>query len=360
MQQPTVSRKVSQTMMQADREGAGSFLYERIYLELKAEILSGAYAEGDWFPPERALKDRFATTHLTVRNALAKLVQEGFIERHSGKGTIVIYSGDRKRATQSSLSPPRALLLVPEPDEAVSALMIRLEERLRRIQLPLSVSLHRGDPALEKSLYASAAEARILVILCPSESPGSLLDSGVELPNTILVRTGIGAAPCAQVQIDIAGGVREAVRHLIDLGHSEIALLSRYGPEGDLAREAWASELGSNGMSVDRELQATCADGVEPAWPYFPITVDAAQFGKSRDDLFEECKRRDILPRRYFYPLISSFVPYRDLPSAAPENLPVAARFGEQILCLPIFPDIAEEEIERTITVIKATYGRKI
>lgn len=100
-------------------------------------------------------------------------------------------------------------------------------------------------------------------------------------------------------------------------------------------------------------------DGVGPAWPYFPITVDAARYGRSRDDLFEEFKRHDILPRRYFYPLISQFAPYRDQPSAAPENLPVAARLAEQVLCLPIFPDIAEEEIERTITVIKATYGRK-
>ncbi|MFZ4618183.1 MAG: GntR family transcriptional regulator, partial [Rectinemataceae bacterium] len=73
-------------------EPPNQYLYEKIYGELKKEILSGTYARGDWFPPERALKDRFGTTHLTVRNALAKLVLEGYIERYSGKGTSVIYA----------------------------------------------------------------------------------------------------------------------------------------------------------------------------------------------------------------------------------------------------------------------------
>ena len=50
------------------------YLYEQIYSTLKDEILSGTYRKGDWFPPERVLKERFGTTHLTVRNALAKLL----------------------------------------------------------------------------------------------------------------------------------------------------------------------------------------------------------------------------------------------------------------------------------------------
>jgi DNA-binding GntR family transcriptional regulator len=49
----------------------------------------------------------FATTHLTVRNALAKLVQEGYIERFSGKGTLVIYSRSGLESNRPALrSPP--------------------------------------------------------------------------------------------------------------------------------------------------------------------------------------------------------------------------------------------------------------
>jgi DNA-binding LacI/PurR family transcriptional regulator/DNA-binding transcriptional regulator YhcF (GntR family) len=252
-------------MQNMDPEGPSDFLYKRIYFELKKEILSGVYAKGAWFPPERTLKERFGTTHLTVRNALSKLVQEGYIERHSGKGTIVIYSGDRVPDPRPPLRFNQVRLLIAEPDEAGSALMLSLEERLRRIQLPLHTSLHRGSPALERSLFEGAVESGALVILRPVDSPDSLLNSGIAVPNTILVRTGRGAAPCVQFQIDLAEGAREAVRHLIDLGHREIALLSQPGSESDALREGFESEERAEGVEVDPELQTTCPGSVNSA-----------------------------------------------------------------------------------------------
>ena len=58
--------------------------------------------------------------------------------------------------------------------------------------------------------------------------------------------------------------------------------------------------------------------------------------------------------RRYFYPLISTFSPYRDLPSAAPENLPVATKMANEVICLPIYHDMSDENIERVIGVCTA------
>jgi len=42
----------------------------------------------------------------------------------------------------------------------------------------------------------------------------------------------------------------------------------------------------------------------------------------------------------YFYPLISQFPSYRGLSSAKPENLPIATKVAEQVICLPIYPDL--------------------
>ena len=58
---------------------------------------------------------------------------------------------------------------------------------------------------------------------------------------------------------------------------------------------------------------------------YFPILV-GPDFALTRDELYELLKDQGIHARRYFYPLISDFPMYRGLPSAAPANLPVAAR----------------------------------
>ncbi|MDE2306226.1 MAG: DegT/DnrJ/EryC1/StrS family aminotransferase, partial [Gammaproteobacteria bacterium] len=43
---------------------------------------------------------------------------------------------------------------------------------------------------------------------------------------------------------------------------------------------------------------------------------------------------------------------YRGLPSAAKENLPVAARVAEQVLCLPIYPGLAPADLDRVLQIL--------
>jgi dTDP-4-amino-4,6-dideoxygalactose transaminase len=45
---------------------------------------------------------------------------------------------------------------------------------------------------------------------------------------------------------------------------------------------------------------------------------------------------------------------YRGLPSAGRQNLPVASRAAEQILCLPIYPDLDLQDVERISELIAA------
>ncbi|MEI6876187.1 MAG: substrate-binding domain-containing protein, partial [Spirochaetota bacterium] len=133
------------------------------------------------------------------------------------------------------------------------------------IPLALQVSLHRGDPAMERILHARAVEAKALVILEPTGSPGSLDLGGPGLENTILLRKGPGAAACAQIQVDVAQGAREAVRQLLDLGHRAVALVGPPLPGMDGLREGWRAELASAGVTDSAELEFACAEGVEPA-----------------------------------------------------------------------------------------------
>lgn len=74
-------------------------------------------------------------------------------------------------------------------------------------------------------------------------------------------------------------------------------------------------------------------------YAYFPILV-GADYPISRDDLYQKLKGNGIHPRRYFYPLISDFPMYRGLPSAHRDNLPVATAAAQQVLCLPIYPNL--------------------
>lgn len=85
---------------------------------------------------------------------------------------------------------------------------------------------------------------------------------------------------------------------------------------------------------------------VEHAYSYFPIFVDETNYGISRDKLYEKLKKNNIIGRRYFYPLISSFDPYSQLPSSTHYNLPIATRIAEEVICLPIYVELSNEEIE--------------
>ena len=92
--------------------------------------------------------------------------------------------------------------------------------------------------------------------------------------------------------------------------------------------------------------------GVRHNYSYFPIFINAEEYGKTRDQLYFEMREKNVLGRRYFYPLISTFSTYRGLPSAAPENLPVATKIANEVICLPMHHVLANENIKRVIDAI--------
>ena len=92
--------------------------------------------------------------------------------------------------------------------------------------------------------------------------------------------------------------------------------------------------------------------GVKHNYSYFPIFVDAEKYGMTRDELYLKMKSRNVLGRRYFYPLISEFTTYRGLESAAPENLPNAHRMADSVICLPMHHALSDEDTRRTLDCI--------
>ena len=94
-------------------------------------------------------------------------------------------------------------------------------------------------------------------------------------------------------------------------------------------------------------------ENVTHSYSYFPILINETEYGMSRDALYEKLKENDILARRYFYPLISNFEPYRNLGSALPHNLFVAEKAAQQVLCLPIYVDLKNEDIKRICLLVK-------
>jgi dTDP-4-amino-4,6-dideoxygalactose transaminase len=100
------------------------------------------------------------------------------------------------------------------------------------------------------------------------------------------------------------------------------------------------------GISVVAKAQQKVANHA-----YFPILV-GREYPLSRDALYEKLKQQGIYARRYFYPLISQFPMYKDLPSAQPSNLPEATFAANAVLCLPIYPALGTDEQRRVVDLI--------
>lgn len=88
-----------------------------------------------------------------------------------------------------------------------------------------------------------------------------------------------------------------------------------------------------------------------PNYSYFPILIED-DYPLTRDELYHAMQDQGVYGRRYFYPLISEFPMYRGIASAAPNNLPIAHRVADRILCLPIFPSMTPEDTARVASLI--------
>ena len=93
--------------------------------------------------------------------------------------------------------------------------------------------------------------------------------------------------------------------------------------------------------------------GVKHNYSYFPIFVDAEKYGMTRDELYFKMKEQNVLGRRYFYPLISTFSTYRGLESAKPSNLPNAHKMADEVICLPMHHALSEDDVYRILELIK-------
>jgi len=86
---------------------------------------------------------------------------------------------------------------------------------------------------------------------------------------------------------------------------------------------------------------------------YFPVLVEPG-FPLGRDALYDHLQREGIHARRYFYPLVTDFPMYGGLPSAAAGRLPVARSVADQVLCLPIYPDMTDADCVRVASAIRS------
>jgi dTDP-4-amino-4,6-dideoxygalactose transaminase len=110
-------------------------------------------------------------------------------------------------------------------------------------------------------------------------------------------------------------------------------------------RERFKNVSGIRVLPIDARVRAN--------YSYFPILVEDAR-GRTRDEIYETLRTKAVYARRYFYPLVSEFPMYRDLPSAQSCNLPVATEITRRIICLPIHTGLDLAEVDEIASIVTA------
>lgn len=89
---------------------------------------------------------------------------------------------------------------------------------------------------------------------------------------------------------------------------------------------------------------------VTPNYAYFPVVFD--DFRATRDDVFRTLGEHNITARKYFYPITNSVEAYENLPTAGAEKTPIAAYLADRVLTLPLYADLALEDVDHICEII--------
>ena len=115
-----------------------------------------------------------------------------------------------------------------------------------------------------------------------------------------------------------------------------------------VAERYWERLEGAPGVTVFRPTE-----GVKHNYAYLPVLFDPQVFGATRDDVFGALDAVGVGARKYFYPLVSDYACYRSVYSS--DRTPVAKRAASQVLTLPMYADLALEDVDRICdTVLSA------
>lgn len=89
---------------------------------------------------------------------------------------------------------------------------------------------------------------------------------------------------------------------------------------------------------------------VKPNYAYFPVVFDGYKY--NRDQVFAMLGEQNIVARKYFYPITNSFECYKDYPTAGAEKTPVAKYLSDRVLTLPLYADLAIEDVDKICDII--------
>lgn len=144
-----------------------------------------------------------------------------------------------------------------------------------------------------------------------------------------------------------------ALNAKMDEMHAAVGVLNLRRVDADIAQrrelcDIYRRELvGAEGISLLAEPAETRLNG-----SHMPIFLPPGR----RNRVWQALRGEQIFARRYFYPLITDFEPYRTMLGHQGREVPQAAKKTASVLCLPLFPAMTGEDVEKVVRVVRTTF----
>ncbi len=171
---------------------------------------------------------------------------------------------------------------------------------------------------------------------------GALCYNDASLTSDIVKRRGFGL--CGD-EIDCFGtngkmNEFQAAMGICNLRHIDDEIASR----GEAYRHYTERLSGVDGLML-LPLRAN----LKQNYAYYPVLLDKEKFGKSRDDVVALLAEKNIMARKYFYPLVSS---NKEFGSDLSYLTPIAKDFSENVFCLPLYAHLDAVDIDVICDII--------
>jgi DNA-binding LacI/PurR family transcriptional regulator len=222
------------------------------------------------------LARRLGVAPVTIRRDITQLERDGLVERVHG-GAVLPGGSDNGPVTGQTTTDQSIGMLVPSLDYYWPG-VIRGAQRAAAahgISLVLRGSSYRADdvrPQVERLLEHGPMAGLLLAPNMAADHTAEDLEwvAATRIPVVLIERTAaIGPMHTAleSVTSDHAEGAAIALRHLVDLGHQHVGLLtSAASPHTEHIRSGWHQARSDIGMETGHSVDTDVPDPGEPSW----------------------------------------------------------------------------------------------
>lgn len=226
--------------------------HEWVAEELRKRIVRGIYPHK--LPGERVLADEFAVNFQTIRKAMQPLVDDGLIERVSGKGSFI----KRKRALTNTI----AIVMHSFAGPLHTIITRSIEAAAARQGLNLLFKAIDTDPRPVAEIFASFAGSGTADGIICWGSGYSAMAAGLPFVS-VMSDANVSSESCSTVKPDDLHGGQLAVRHLLNLRHRKIGFVL---PQGDTSLSGKERLAAYNSCMKSTGLQLAAPVEVPGEW----------------------------------------------------------------------------------------------